>query len=296
VRRGLLVAALAAGLLAASAGPASASFHEIKIQEVFPGSGTNSGEDYVTLQMYSEGQNFVGGHTLTVFNANGTVAGNGATFPEISGPDVPNGDNQSTILIGAEATVVAVAPDLIDADLAAIDPAAGAVCWEDLDCVAWGAFTPPLGGLPSPAVSSGSPITDGQVLVRKINTAGCESMLEAADDSDVVNDDFSGAGPVPRNNSTSITEVACFDTEITKGPTGKTTDRTPKFRFKSIPAGAPTISCALDDPENTFGCTSPLTLPKQSFGRHKLYVAATNSVFVDDPTPAVRKFKVVRGN
>lgn len=292
MRRGILVAALAAGLLAASAGPASASFHEMKIQEVFPGSGTNPGEDYVTLQMYSADQNFVGGHDLTVYAGNGTLAGT-ATFPDPPGGNVANGATQSTILIGAANSVVGVTPDLVDSDVAAIDPAAGAVCWEDVDCVAWGIFTPPLDGLPSPVVSSGSPITNGQTLTRKINTAGCASMLEDADDSDDVNEDFSGGGPVPRNNSTPITEVPCFDSEITKGPSGKTTDRTPRFRFKSIPDGAPGISCALDDPENTFGCESPLTLQKQSLGRHKLYVAATNSVFVDDPTPAKRKFKVV---
>lgn len=298
MRRGILVAALAAGLLAASAAPALASFHSIMVQEVFPGSTADPGEDYVTLQMHSPGQNLLGGHTLTVYAAAGTVAGT-ATFPASPGGNVVNGANQSTILIGATPTVFGVPPDLEDSDLSAIDHDGGAVCWETFDCVSWGSFIPPMGGLPSPAgTPSSSPggISDGTVLTRKYALAGCTTLLDPPDDTNDSNGDLAGAGPVPRNNGTAPTEQACPDTTITKGPTGKTFDRTPTFKFKSLPPGAPNFFCAIDDQSSSAfsGCSSPFTLPKQSFGRHKLFVEASNSIGGHDHTPAKQAFRVVR--
>jgi len=59
----------AIGLLAAVlALPAWASFHFMDVVEVFPGTAAAPNAQYVVIQMYSSGQNLVGGHALTVFN------------------------------------------------------------------------------------------------------------------------------------------------------------------------------------------------------------------------------------
>jgi len=54
---------LAGGLALAPA--ASASFHEISIREVYPGSLAQPDSDYVELQMYFGGQQFVKSQKLT---------------------------------------------------------------------------------------------------------------------------------------------------------------------------------------------------------------------------------------
>ena len=288
---GTLIGTIAAFL--AIAAPAAASFHLMMIQEVFPGSTANPGQDYVTLQMYAPGQNFVGGHSLTVYAANGTVA-HTAAFPPAPGGNVANGHNQDTILIGAANSVVGVAPDLVDSGLAAMDPAGGAVCWESIDCVSWGSFTPPLAGLPSPAGTPVSFSPDGSI-TRNTNVGGCTTALDPPDDT---NDgsDFAGGLPVPRNNATPPTEELCPNTQITAGPTNPTHDRTPTFKFKSSPPGAPTFFCGTDNvPQSSWSsCESPVTLPKLSFGKHKFFVEAVNSINGADPTPAKQAFKVVR--
>jgi DNA-binding beta-propeller fold protein YncE len=81
-------------------------------------------------------------------------------------------------------------------------------------------------------------------------------------------------------------------TTITRGPSGETTDRTPTYRFKSSEAHS-TFQCKIDD--GTWkSCTSPRTLAKQSYGKHVFKVRARDAVGTFDPTPAKRRFKVVR--
>ena len=66
------------------------------------------------LQMWTAGQNVVGGHQLTVYNGDGSLAAT-LSFPPSPGGDVANGANQATILIGtAEAqTFFGVTMDLL---------------------------------------------------------------------------------------------------------------------------------------------------------------------------------------
>jgi len=63
-RRGLRYTpiALAAMLVLVALAPpvADATFHLMRIREVYPGSAANPGAEYVELQMYASGQNFVG--------------------------------------------------------------------------------------------------------------------------------------------------------------------------------------------------------------------------------------------
>ena len=78
-------------LAAVLAAPAPASFHLMKIREVHEG---GSQADYVELQMYSTGENFVQTHYLVTYDAGGNP------FETYQFPtSVPNGETQRTILI-----------------------------------------------------------------------------------------------------------------------------------------------------------------------------------------------------
>ena len=113
-----------AGMLAL-APTARASFHEILIREVYPGSLAQPDSDYVVLQMYVGGQQFVQGHTLTTYGPGGAQSG-AFTFPG----NLPNGASQQTILVGDNGVEAAlgVKADLESASFA-LDPTGGAVCW-----------------------------------------------------------------------------------------------------------------------------------------------------------------------
>lgn len=183
-------------MLAPAAIPAS--FHLIKIVELFPGSAAQREAQYVMLQMYSAGQTEVAGHSIDVFAANGSVAGS-FTFASA----VANGDNQDTILIAtpqAEA-LFGVAADLAMAPV--LDPVAGKVCFDDIDCVAWGNFGGSLVS-PSPVGTPFSPVDGllvGHAIVRDISK-GNASLLQGGDDSDDSFDDFLCAATAePINNA-----------------------------------------------------------------------------------------------
>jgi hypothetical protein len=235
-----LAAAVVAGSCAAA--PAQASFHLISIREVYPGSIAKPDAGYVELQMYSSGQNLVGGHALTVYNAGGTAAGT-FTFPS----SVPNGANQQTILIGDSGVQAAfgVAPDLADAGFA-IAAAGGAACWAgSLDCVSWGSFagsTPSASGSPADPVG----IPDGKALRRTIEP-GCPTRLEAGDDSGGSATDFFDATPQPRNNASAIVETACTGptTTIDSKPPSPTNATNAAFTYHASPASTE-FECKLD--------------------------------------------------
>ena len=79
------------------------------------------------------------------------------------------------------------------------------------------------------------------------------------------------------------------DTTITKGPK-KTRKTRPKFKFTSSDPAA-TFQCKLD--KGKFApCASPFKTPKLRPGKHKLQVRAVGAGGTD-PTPAVRKFRVL---
>src|SRR5258706_13945780 len=96
MNRRLTRIALAAGLTAAGvaafASTASATFHENMIREVHAGSGGTG--DYVELQAFAAGQNFVSGKNIVSYDGGGTPLST-FTFPT----NVANGANQATILV-----------------------------------------------------------------------------------------------------------------------------------------------------------------------------------------------------
>jgi len=203
--------ALAAAVLLTSVEGASASFHLIKIREVFPGTVANPDSDYVELQAYAAGQNQVNIGTLRVYNADGT-----ATHDITPGAVVANGADQMTVVMGDSQTntVFGITADDTNSGLN-LDPAAGAACWPQnfpstADCVSWGAFTgnamlPSTAGTPV----SGTGITNGQAIRRSI-ALGCSTLLQdSQDDTNDSQANFAEVAPAPRINSAPITETPC---------------------------------------------------------------------------------------
>jgi hypothetical protein len=301
--------AAALTLLLLCAQPASATFHEMMIREVYPGSVAHPESEYVELQMWSVGQNFVGGHSIGVYDASGAPLGT-ATFTH----DVNGGANQST-LVAATPEAESEFGFNADAGLAPglLNPAGGAVCWESLDCVAWGKFSgstkSPVG---PPAVAGG--ISDGMALRRMIEP-GCATLLEPSDDRDSSAADFSPVFPSPRPNSVSPSEHACSlqaaaggnaspeggsagagrkqpQTRIRKQPGLRTLDRTPTFRFASSIAGS-TYRCQLDS-HSFKRCRSPFTAPRLGFGHHVFKVKGRAPSGASDHSPATYSFTVIK--
>lgn len=302
MRRRRILFAVGMALLAAAvlASPACATFHLIKIREVYPGSAAAPDSGYVELQMYSSGQNHVQGHALTVYDAKGSPTGT-FTFPA----DVANAANQQTILIGDSGVQAAfgVVPDLVDAGLA-LAPGGGAACWAGtIDCVSWGAFA---GSTASPSGAPADPlgIPDGMALRRTI-APGCPTLLQASDDSDDSATDFADATPAPRPNSVPPSETGCGPTGE-QGPGGNSAGR-PQTRFRHVPGRVvrgprAVFHFASSEPGSTFlcrldrsrfkRCRSPLVLRHLHGGAHVFRVEARAPGGATDRTPATWRFRV----
>jgi hypothetical protein len=305
-RIGLLLLVLATGVSSLPPAPAAATFHEMSIREIYPGSIADPGAEYVELQMWSPGQNLIGGHVLRTYGPTGSVI-KADTFPA----DVAGSANQSTIVM---ATAEAEAQFGFTADGALspsgqLDPAGGAVCWETLDCVSWGNFS---GSLPGPAGSPAAPsgIPDEMALRRTISP-GCATLLEPTDDHDNSAADFSPVFPAPRPNSVAPSERPCAagggqqggaegpgsqggrgapQTTLKRKPPRRTTDRTPTFRFAADEAGS-TFQCKLDS-KPFRACRSPFTAKQLSLGHHTFKVRARDDSGALDPSPATYGFAV----
>jgi hypothetical protein len=196
-----LLCAIAAAPLAARA-----AFHEIKIVEVFAGGGSASQAQYVELQAYTPGQNFVNTHRVIIYDAAGTAVGQ-AQFPTQPSPAVNNGANQMSIFV---ATAQAASLFGISADLllpsALIDRAGGKICWDALDCFAWGNYSGAAGaggtavGTPFPALQA------GVAAHRRLDilVTGSPTVLENGDDTGNSATNFVAGFPSPRNNANAV--------------------------------------------------------------------------------------------
>ncbi len=308
-RRGASTAGLVLALLTLGVQPAFATFHDVLIREVYAGSSGQPDSRYVELQMFEQGQNFVAGHSIDFFDATGASV-DSVPFPS----EVPGGADQSTLLA---ATPAAEAEFGIAADVGfapgLLSPAGGAVCWESLDCVAWGSFAGPTPSpVGQPAVPAGIPA--GMALRRTI-APGCPTLLESSDDHNNSAADFSVVFPGPRPNSVKPSEHACESsaggagaggkvgsgpqsqsgrpprTTLERKPAKRTRDRTPTFRFDSNEAKA-RFECKLDGGRFK-SCRSPFTTRRLQLGRHSFKVRARDSSGKADPSPAAYSFKVI---
>lgn len=284
---------------------AAADFHLVSIREVFPGDAGQPDAEYVQFQAYAAGQNFLAEHSVTFHDAAGSTI-----ETEPIDADVADGSNQMTFVMAtpaAETRFGIVADEGMSAGL--IDPAGGAVCWESLDCVAWGGFA---GSTASPVGQPAAPagIPDGMALRRTI-APGCATLLESADDRDNSAADFSAVFPSPRPNSVKPSEHACESsggggsgsgprsqadgrapqTVLTRKPAKKTRDRTPTFRFASSKANVH-FECKLDSGRFK-PCRSPFTTSRLRLGRHTFRVRARDSLGQVDLSPAHYAFAVI---
>ena len=275
------LAALAVGLalLLTPVTVARAAFHEILVREVYAGGAAN--DSYVVLQAYTSGQNFVGGHSVTGYNASGGALG---TFT-FSG-SVGNGQSQMTILVADTAYASGFpsgpTPDGSSANLN-LDRAGGAVCWDGLDCVSWGSFNGSVS--PSPGTPAASPggIAAGMALRRTISGGSCVGRLDLGDDSNNSEADFTQQAPHPRSNASPIEEPAtCTSPQlpvatIDSGPAAATQSTSASFTYHSTPAGA-SFECKLDTaafascPESGVEYPGPL-----GEGSHTFQVRAKNA-------------------
>ena len=184
--------------LLAVALPASATFHLIKVVEVFPGTAVAPNAQYVMIQMYASGQQFVGGHAITVFDRSGKLIGT-ITFPG----DVNNGASQDRILIATTQaqTFFGVAADLVMSP--ALLSAGGKVCWAGtIDCVSWGNYNGSNAGVGTPFNAGGGGLTFGRAAKRRLDVVPPATTLSSGDDTNNSATDFVASNsPAPRNNA-----------------------------------------------------------------------------------------------
>ena len=183
-----------------AAPPAPLNIKIRKVADAAPGPGPA----FIELQMFTAGQTSLAGHTLSFWQPGPSgpvqVQAQVYTFP----PAVLDGTNQRRILVSAAAWD-GVPPDF-PASFDFTGYSAGAICLDDIDCVAWGAFTGSE-SLPSPV---GTPAaTYGDAAIERHINANCATALDAADDSNNSVVDFFATDRTRHNNSSTISEQVC---------------------------------------------------------------------------------------
>jgi hypothetical protein len=128
---------------------ASATYHLNKIRQISGEGGASPNTSYIELQMYAPGQNLVSGHQITIWDQDALILGQATPIGDLTltGPNPPFADNQRTILIGDSAVPgrdFTLDLSVYLSTLSGGSPPpwqAGAVCFDTVDCVSWGAFT-----------------------------------------------------------------------------------------------------------------------------------------------------------
>ena len=266
---------------------AQATFHEVLIRELYPGSAAAPQSGFLELQMYSPEQNLVKNHSITLYDAGGSAI---ETF--VFPGDLPGiGLDQQTMLVGDSGVQEAfgVTPDLVDAGFN-VPAAGGAACWDGLDCVAWGDFsgqTAPVSGIPVDPAG----IPDGKAIERRITGGTCSNRLEPGDDTNDSDSDFFDADPTPQSYATVPTPPACTPppptptVTIDSKPASFTKSTEANFAFHASPA-ATGFECRLDAgsyEDCTAGAAVAYSGPI-SEGPHAFRVRAANANGVGAPT------------
>ena len=203
-RSTLLILSLIALSLTVSSAPAGASFHLIKIVEVFAGLPAEPNAQYIELQMYASGQNNVAGHSVIVdTTAGGGGGGAGLTSTFTFTGNVPRGVDQATILV---ATAEAQSHFGVPADLTmtpVLNATNGKVCFDPepnaIDCVAWGSH--PGSTATGPRFNPATGIPAGSSMLRKTSGGTNPNGLDAGDDTNNSASDFETASPTPQPNT-----------------------------------------------------------------------------------------------
>lgn len=283
-RFGLLSAGAILGLLLFAA-PASATFHLIKIREVYPAGAAS----YVELQLLENGEYQVGGHHLVSYDSAGNITDDFILPSNVSATSRAN----STALVAGSGYEAAFpggpSPDELDSSMN-LSATGGAVCWiegDPPDCVAWGDFTGPF---PAhlPPLLVGDPVSPGGVtadkaLLRTIEPF-CSTFLEGRDDSDDSADDFSEQDPNPRSNASAISETRCIvpETVIDTKPPSPTSATSASFTYHALEA-VDELECKLDD-EHFANCdTTPFQASGLGDGVHTFQVRAVTDQGTGSP-------------
>lgn len=181
--RVLMVSAVVAGT-SALALPASASFHFMKIGEVFAGTTGHLAADFVELTMVDDDQDQIDGTRLRFFDSNGNLTGT-----ENINEDLSDGDAGETILLASSAAETLFS---IDADFTlttSVPGAGGKVCFEGppsgeipfiIDCASWGSYEGSSNGSGTPFRDLGIPL--GAAMHRKGSGASLTDSANSAND------------------------------------------------------------------------------------------------------------------
>jgi hypothetical protein len=265
-----------------SAPPAGASFHLLKIRELFAGGNAS----YVELQLPSANENLVNGHEYNVYDADGNVVD---TFA--ASASAPSGQTQRTILYGDTGVeaMFGVEPDFTDDELSDMSGAGGAVCWLDgqpPECVSWGTFS---GTLPAPGAGTPAPAMPAGMALRRSIAANCPTALEVADDTNDSAADLELVDdPDPRSNEQMAIDMVCPpppNTTIATKPPSATNSTTASFTYTSSQQGV-TFECRLDSaPTFTVCPNAGITYMDLINGQHTFRVRAVSAT-ATDPTPA----------
>ena len=172
------------GLLALFSSNVQAAFHLMWIREVLTQAEGDPRIQFIEFEMISNGQNRVGSHTVEFYGPRGGLRGE-FEIPE----NVPNGSAGDRILFATEdfAAAAGVEPDFVLPD-GLIDPFGGRICFETVDCIAYGDFVGSNEGYGSPAAQP--PV------------GGTQSLLRVRTDDPADNStDYELADPTPVNNA-----------------------------------------------------------------------------------------------
>jgi hypothetical protein len=119
---------------------------------------------------------------------------------------------------------------------------------------------------------------------------GCKDVGEDSDDDNDGKADAVDACPtVAATTADGCPDRTAPKVKLTSGPSGKTKDRTPTFRFKSNDATAK-FSCSVDR-ARPGRCKSPFTSKKLKPGKHRFKVVATDAA-ANRSAPETRSFTV----
>lgn len=185
---------LAAGWALAGAS-ARGEFHIMTVSEVLAGANGDPSIQFVELEMLDNGQQFVGGHSLTARSADGTVSRVIFTFPANAGTQL-TGLAGRKILVGSRAfaQVSGLTPDFVF-DPAAVGgglfPESGQVNFAGVTSLSYGNYTGPGSvGSPAPLLTGTGPLS----LQRTANTGNDSA-------------DFSLRQAIPEKNNTTTSTL-----------------------------------------------------------------------------------------
>ena len=285
----------------AAAAPAFASFHLMRIMEVFPGTVSAPDAQYVMIRSYAANQTFLTSHKIHVYDALGTeVSGSPFTFTtsQSTGPDqmevwIATAEAASLFNLTADLTMTAVLP-----------LSGGMVCYDAIDCVSWGSYHG-SNTMPSP---TGTPfdapvgLVQGQTMQRRLDICLGVSTLEACDDTDDSANDFIFATPAPKNEAGTLGTIpsSTCGNSIVEGlescDDGNTNDGDGcsaicRFEPAAVGASALVLDDSASSPPGNNGVLEPgetavLAPAWTNNGQSALTLAGTAALFTG-PSPAV---------